>query len=177
MSRLKRESRENRERTRRCDGGRNSPKTTVLNFQGWEGVRSRAIPKPEDLPGCDLVSVFDGQDGGVGLFIPSLLPSRSWGFSFFKTSLSILNTNRPDRCGSMWRRRNLIPRSSGHHCAFVEQKTHGHRSWRQPRRGLRSVRMAARGNPRFQRQHQSLRASEEGLERFSTIVSSDHDLS
>src|SRR5581483_2358613 len=122
-------------------------------------------------------------------YLSSMVKTEEWVFSspafyhpeagdfLFKTSLSILNTNRPDRCGSMWRRRNLIPRSSGHHCAFVEQKTHGHRSWRQPRRGLRSVRMAARGNPRFQRQHQSLRASEEGLERFSRIVSSDHDLS
>ncbi len=59
------------------------------------------IPKPEDLPGCYLVSVFDGQDGGVGLFIPSLFTIPKLGIFFFKTFLSILNANRSDRCGSI----------------------------------------------------------------------------
>ncbi len=84
MSGLKRESRANRERTRRCHGMRNRPDATLrIEYPEGKGSGVRSSQSQKTCLNRKEPPVFDGQDGGGLIRFPSF-PFERRGFFLTK---------------------------------------------------------------------------------------------
>jgi hypothetical protein len=105
--RPERESRKKRERSRRCDRGRN-PRSHCSGEPGWEGAGSREIREPEDLPTLVLMIPFEDRGEGYRAKETGCSPQRFSLRAFLVINAKVTNvrviiiTDMPYRAWGEW---------------------------------------------------------------------------